>query len=384
MSEVDTLSAARRFWWLILVFTTLGALVAALPTPRTQEQSVTRWSATHTMLVSNSSGSGSLGGFELSFDQFGLFATTGEVPARAAVALGYDGSPAALAAQISVGSDARSGAFRITTTQSEPERAVEVADVFAEQLMTYLAERQDERRQARIASMLERLAALEAEVSEVEADQAASPDDAVLAARLEALSRNYSAAFEQYDRLRTDSSGVLQLTTLQGAQPIAVIERSGLGAPRSRLTRGALGAIVGMLLGLGLATLLSRTDRRIRTRQQAEESVGIPTHAMIPEIEGHRVGELAVVPGRHDPLSDSYRALRSLITFMDADGQRPGGRGLITVVVSPGPGDGKTSVTANLASAFAEAGCRTVAVNADFRRPALSRRLSVVRPSCSV
>jgi Mrp family chromosome partitioning ATPase len=45
-------------------------------------------------------------------------------------------------------------------------------------------------------------------------------------------------------------------------------------------------------------------------------------------------------------------------------------------VVSPGPGDGKTSLAANLAAAFVETGQRTIAVNTDFRRPRLATAIN--------
>ena len=92
----------------------------------------------------------------------------------------------------------------------------------------------------------------------------------------------------------------------------------------------------------------------IRTTEQAAELLGIEPNTSIPKVKRHNTDELAVVPGRHDPLSDSYRTLRSLIAFLDAGNQALGDRGSITVVVSPGPSDGKTSVTANVAAALVE------------------------------
>ena len=71
-----------------------------------------------------------------------------------------------------------------------------------------------------------------------------------------------------------------------------------------------------------------------------------------------------------------------MIAFLDA-GREHDGRAAVTLVVSPGSGDGKTSVTANLAAAFVESGSKTVAINTDFRRPTLSSRLGVADPEPS-
>ncbi len=379
MNANTTFDAIRRFWWLIVAFILVGGVVAGLPKPTTTAESTTRWTASHTILVSSSSGNGAFYNDQISFNQLQLFATTGQVPSRVAEELDYNGSSAALAAQVSVFAEQQTGALVITTTQETADRAVEIADAFAGQLITYLAERQDDLQADRLTSTLDRLTELEQDINDVEVDVRANEDDEVARAKLDALSLRYGVVFGQYNVLQTEPAGQLVLTTLQTAQPIAITER-GLSAPRSRVARGTLGGLVGGALGLGLAVLLARTDRKIRNRQQAEQVLGITAHATIPEVAGHHAGDLAVVPDRHDPLSDSYRALRSLISFIGAGSQRPDDRATITLVVSAGPGDGKTSITANLASAFVEAGSRTVAVNTDFRRPTLSRRLAVVHP----
>jgi CO dehydrogenase nickel-insertion accessory protein CooC1 len=85
-----------------------------------------------------------------------------------------------------------------------------------------------------------------------------------------------------------------------------------------------------------------------------------------------------VASGRHDPLSDSYRTVRNVVGFVMG---APASTGQTTLVVSPGPGDGKTSLAANLAASMAETGKRTVLINTDFRRPRLA---SVLGPAATV
>ena len=378
MSNIRPIDALRRFWWVVLIFTVAGALVAGIPQPESAADSVTRYTADHTILVSSSSESGGLYSDPQAFNQLQLFATTGEVPARAADALGYTGSPAALASQISVTADQATGALQIATTQATADDAVKIADAFAEQLITYLAERQDTLREDRLTSNLNRLDELEAQINDAEAAARRNPDDVVVKSQLDALGRQYSVVFEQFNVLQADE-GQLVLTTLQKAQPVAVTEQ-GLSAPRSRTGRAILGAIAGMAVGIGLALLLARSDRKIRSRDQAEQILGLKASAIVPDARKQDLTQLAVQANRHDPLSDAYRTMRSVISFIESDGSAAGAepepqQAAIVVVVSPGQGDGKTSVSANLAAAFEEAGSRTVAVNSDFRRPALSKRL---------
>jgi Mrp family chromosome partitioning ATPase len=389
MNTFRPLDALRRFWWVVVLFTVGGAVVGGLPAPESAADSITRYTASHTILVSSTSEGGFAFTDPQAFNQIQLFATTGVVPTRAAEAVGYGGSPAQLASQITAITDQQTGALRITTTQATAEDAVEIADAFGDELTTYLAERQDELRQDRLASTLTRLEDLEAQINEIEGELLVAPidntgpaaepsEDPVARAQLDALSRQYSVVFEQFNALQQDQ-GQLVLTTLERAQPVAITEQ-GLSAPRSRTGRALLGAITGFALGVGVAMVLGRADRKIRTPQQAAEVLGLAVNTAIPAVRNHDRSVLAVAPGRHDPLSDSYRTLRSMLTFLDNENAELRDRASLTLVVSPGPGDGKTSVTANLAAAMVESGSRTVAVNTDFRRPTLSDRLGVSDP----
>ncbi len=367
----------RRFWWVVVIFGVVGGVVGGLPEPQQATDAITRWTASHTILVSSSSDDGFGFTDPQAFNQLTLFTTTGQVPIRAAEAIGYDGEPAGLAAQILVAADQQTGALRISTTQDTADASVSVADAFADELVSYLAERQDTLRQDRLASNLTRLTELEGQIEDAEGRERRAPDDRVIIAELDALSRQYSVIFEQYNTLQADQSQLV-LTTLERAQPIAITDQ-GLSAPRSRRTRGILAGAVGASLGLAVASLMSRTDRKLRTREQVEQIIGLPSHAVIPLVNSKDVDGLAVTSDRHDQLADSYRRLRSIVTFVDSQSDEERGRASTTLVVSAGPSDGKSSVSANLIAAFAETGVNTVGVNTDFRRPTLLRKLDVPR-----
>lgn len=373
--------ALWRHWLVIVALTVLGALVGALPDPSTAEDSPTAkssWQAAHTLLVSSPSAGQSILNDPVTFSQMQLFATVGEVPARVAEILDFDGVPAALAAEVLVELRPDTGAMRFSTTQESGDEAVEIVDTFADVFTKYLSERQDRLREERIASNLARLDELEGEITPLERQLVDNPNDEIARSQLDALSRQYSVAFEQRNLLQQDQ-GQLVATTLESAQALeSTTSERGLRAPRSRMSRGLLGAIVGAIAGLGVALLLSRVDRRLRTREQAEEVLNLQAQVSIEPTSGDD-SKVVVTPDRHDSLSDSFRTLRSVIGFVDGGAARAQGRAPIVLVVSPGPGDGKTTVSSNLACAFVETGLRTIAVNADFRRPALTMRLTGAR-----
>jgi capsular exopolysaccharide synthesis family protein len=74
----------------------------------------------------------------------------------------------------------------------------------------------------------------------------------------------------------------------------------------------------------------------------------------------------------HSPIAESYRSLRSSISFAAIDAP------LRTMIVtSSHPGEGKSTTSVNLAIAMALEGRRVILVDADLRRPSLYRVLDL-------
>lgn len=370
MNNTSALGAIRRRWWIIILLAVVGAALGAIPgTERVESQVSRTYTATHTMLVNNTENLTS--GATISPNQVTLLATTGEVPQRVAEQLGVSDNAATLASQVQVVFDFSTGALTFTTTQGSAERAEAIADAFAEQTNAYLAERQDEDYEQRLSSSIERLEELEQQLDTLTIQLGPNPNDPALLAQRDAISRRYSLAFELNQALAS-SPPILAFTTLQNAQAIEVTSETGISTPTSRPVRALMGGIAGASVGVVLALLLARLDRKIRTREQAEDILGMRARVVVPKVADDNGGGLVVVTGRHDALSDSYRTLRNLVGFVQA-GIDHADRAPITLVVSPGPGDGKTSAAANLGAAFTETGERTVLVNTDFRRPRLAK-----------
>jgi polysaccharide biosynthesis transport protein len=118
---------------------------------------------------------------------------------------------------------------------------------------------------------------------------------------------------------------------------------------------GSIGA------ALCLAIVLDRLDRRFRYPEQATNELRLPIVGTIPALASRR--------RTPDPIADiqvieSFRALR--LQLQHASAQTP----LALTVTSPGSGDGKSLVSANLALSFADAGYRTLLIDGDIRRGA--------------
>jgi Mrp family chromosome partitioning ATPase len=382
VEPIDYVRALIRRWPIIAISAFMGAFFAFVMTPTGSSASAdvqSQYRATHTMLSTLQTVSSTSSVGTVTFAQVPVFATTGEVPRLAAEKLGWSGPPAALAAQVIVETDPTTGTIRFTSTQEQPDDAVRIADTFADETVAYLSARQEEIRQGNLADSLEDVERLEDEIDQLDRQLARNlgPDGTgrgseVLRARRDAAVREYSIAYETYRSLANAEEGTLNLTTLERAQPVAMDTGGGFTPPQSRSTRVPLAALVGALLGAGVALLVERLDSRLRDRRRAEDAFASAVVAEVPSFSRKQRGQRLVVgPDQHNPAAEAYRSLRTSLTFMAAGGQPSATDDHVGVILvtSPSPAEGKTTTSVNLGSAFAETGRSVLIVNSDFRRP---------------
>ncbi|MFN0199023.1 MAG: GumC family protein [Planctomycetaceae bacterium] len=129
----------------------------------------------------------------------------------------------------------------------------------------------------------------------------------------------------------------------------------------------------GFGLGLLVVYILDVLDDRFRTADELRYVLRIPILAMIRKMAGGAEKGIHAVQTFAMPNSiegEAFRMLRTTIEFMDAETSR-------VAITSSEPGDGKTTVLANLAVAYAQSGKRTLLIDADMRRPGLSTLLDL-------
>ncbi|MCP4542717.1 MAG: polysaccharide biosynthesis tyrosine autokinase [Chloroflexi bacterium] len=124
-----------------------------------------------------------------------------------------------------------------------------------------------------------------------------------------------------------------------------------------------LGAVLGITGGLGLAFLFENLDTRLYTSQQIETVSKLPVLALIPSV---KKGQAAFMNG-NSAQGEAFRRLRTNIFASNQEGVQT------ILVTSAEPGEGKSTTTANLALAIAQAGQSVVVVDSDLRRPTLHK-----------
>ncbi|UFP95973.1 GumC family protein [Gloeobacter morelensis] len=217
------------------------------------------------------------------------------------------------------------------------------------------------------------------------------------AKRYQELNRNAVISSESLNRLLQR----LQELKIQAAQEISpwrVIEPAMLPEldkpiwPKPLITIG-IGGFLGLALGLLAATLLEAFDDRVKTIDRAKELLRLPLLAAIPysqeldntaAVQGtgdapakkgdrpRRRGDSSDAPYSRSPSKEAFRSLLTNLRFLSSDRKMN-----VFVISSSAPGEGKSTVSTNMARVAGELNRRVLIIDADLRRPTVAKRLEL-------
>ena len=149
------------------------------------------------------------------------------------------------------------------------------------------------------------------------------------------------------------------------SQRLAVIDPASVSSrptsPRP-LRDAGIGLALGLILGLGAAFVRESLDRTYGDPDVLESSTDLSVLGVVPQ--ALEKVDLPTVTHPSSSRAEAYRTVRTNIAFSGAPGSS---RRL--VVTSATPGEGKTSVSVNVAVALVRAGQSVVLIDADLRRP---------------
>ena len=129
----------------------------------------------------------------------------------------------------------------------------------------------------------------------------------------------------------------------------------------------AVAMFLGLLSGAVLVTLRDLLNQKLCSVDEVSASLGLPILGSIPSMsrrQSIQVRGQRVHLHSESPEAEAFRTVRTAVFF-----GLPDERARTLLVTSPSSGDGKSTVASNLAIAMAQAGQKTLLLDADFRKP---------------
>ncbi|MDP2182301.1 MAG: polysaccharide biosynthesis tyrosine autokinase [Actinomycetota bacterium] len=276
--------------------------------------------------------------------------------------LGLEMSPEQLLQSVAVSAIGQTNIVLLTAKASSPDRAAEVANTMAAEYVEWSRVSKRESIKAAANEVDDRLQDARGEILALgrRIHQEGKSDE--LAAELQIAASSYTTLAEKLEQLRINE----QLEFGSGRIVSAAVVDPRPVAPEPK--RSALiGVALGMILGLGMAFLYEYLDNTLKSSDEVERVFGAPVLGTIPveRVEkGTRSRRLTIVEDPGSSSAESYRILRNSLDFINFE------HDIKTVLVtSAAPGEGKSTVAANLAAGLAQAGKKVVLASCDFRRP---------------
>jgi capsular exopolysaccharide synthesis family protein len=245
-------------------------------------------------------------------------------------------------------------ARRVTSLLISQVETIAAADVSAAERSFLRRTRRLELEKAQAQAELESLAA--ASAGETERTLLLREQISGMSQRLEALRADH----ERYQSTREANERAVTL----------VAEPSAPQSPENRNLKLALALaiLLASVAGPGMAFLAENLSRRFRSHDEIEASVDAPVLSAVPAVDG--MSERALFNG-NSPAEDAFHRLRTTMLLHSWGDDRASDAPHTVLVTSAYPGEGKSTIVANLGRSLAQAGRSTLLVDADLRRPVL-------------
>ena len=204
---------------------------------------------------------------------------------------------------------------------------------------------------------------------EADSERGGSGPSTVTSTRLELAKERYAAKTAQIDDV--SKAAALNLTPTRVLDKATAVPADNAGNAGVSL---ALGLLLGIMGGVGLAFLAEAAWPKIVTAGDVRVATGLSVLASVPRLPGRLKGSQQIVVIDR-PFSAAAEGYRRVGTALERQGLGDDIR--VLAIVSGDPGDGKSLLAANLAHSLARQGRSVILVSSDLRQPQVERLLGL-------
>lgn len=367
---------ARRWWWLLVLGPVIGAIAAfVVGRQAVPEYRADAYVRINPAQVTNAVDFEQMRTVETLAPTYRLYIWTPGVLAPVIEDLGLDETVESLGNQISAATITDTQLIRLSMIDPDPERAAEIVNAVAASLVRFIASENTALNETARAAIETQLNETRAELDSINSQiltLATGPDATESTTQLEI--QRLEIVRDQWEEVYAGLLQTAQATDLNTAMASQQVTLAGLALPptvsgvTSPLLLTIFGAAAGFLIATAVVSILAILDNTVRAGTNIRNLIGRPLLATIPNDSSlRRRDEQLVTLRRPDSaVAEAIRLLRINVELLTTPHK------LRTLALtSPGPGEGTTTVAANLAVAMAQTGVSTVLIDANLRDPGL-------------
>ena len=274
--------------------------------------------------------------------------------------LGYP--EATLASRVKASQVTNSQLVAVSATDSSADRAAQIANTIMSTFVARVRQQNVDRINQAGDALQSQIAQLQAQLDQDERQLAGAgntSDSAALVQRIDSEALQLSQMTLNFDNFRATQPqdvGTVSVASIASTPTAAA-------SPRTMLN-SAVGAVVGLFVGIGVATAVEYLQQRIRSAEAVRRRLGVRCLGVVPHSSSGATRPAITAPDEGSDDAQPYQRIRTNVLFAGTELKS-------LVITSARSAEGTTRTAVNLAIALADAGRHAVLVDANLRRPKL-------------
>jgi succinoglycan biosynthesis transport protein ExoP len=363
-----------RWWWLILIATLLAGIISVVSVIR----QLPVYEVRATLVIGRSFTDPNPNAGEIYLEQqlavvYANLGSREQIASATLSALGLNFLPTYYVQPVP-----NTPLIEIIVSDTDPARAVAVANELANQLIQSSPSGKEQQDQSRLSFINDQLQKIQDQIKSTEDEINAAQNKLgtlTSARQISDEQAQISALQQKLVSLQGNYANLLTSTQQGAVNTLALVQAAELPAGPvgpNKLLNILLAILFGFAVSTGAAYGLELLDNSYKTAEEVVDALKVPVLGYIPNITTKANQWTYTSHFPRSPVSDAFRILRTNLEFIAVS------RPLRSIlIVGPDLSMGKSVIAANLALILSQAEKKVILTDTDLRRPKLSTALEI-------